>query len=512
MSILKVNSIQPLEGETSVELNNVKITGPLNISGSVVTGSLNLNGSTSIRGSLTVSGSNTLTNIGPAKFVGNLILGSGTSITSSGFVNGAIMNNSASRYSFAMGNQTSASGDYSHTEGNYTKAIGTYSHAEGGSAIANGPYSHAEGSGSIASGSYSHTEGRGTRTIGNYAHAEGQSTQAIGNVSHTEGLSTQAIGEYSHAEGLATITSGAYQHVQGKYNLPSSTEAAFIIGNGTKDDTRKNLVFAAGNDFQISGSLFISGAVQSSGSNHVLTYNTSTGLVTYTASSAIGGGGSGSTSPGGSNTQIQYNANGTFAGTSSFAFIYNSQSLQQGNRVTASGLFSHAEGELSIASGSYSHAEGGATLAIGPASHAEGASAQAIGTYSHAEGYDTRAIGQFSHAEGYETVAIGDSSHAGGRNTIASGSTIIEGQTVFGSFNAQNNTSSIFIVGIGLNEIDRKDGFTVDVDLLGSGSIKIPTNAANPSSPKAGTMYFNTGNNKLYIYNGTTWKTYAPEP
>ena len=50
------------------------------------------------------------------------------------------------------------------------------------------------------------------------------------------------------------------------------------------------------------------------------------------------------------------------------------------------------------------------------------------------------------------------------------------------------------------------------MDLLGSGSIKIPVNTNNPSSPKAGTMYFNTGNNKLYIYNGTTWKTYAPEP
>jgi hypothetical protein len=42
----------------------------------------------------------------------------------------------------------------------------------------------------------------------------------------------------------------------------------------------------------ISGSLFVSGAVQSGGSGHIITYNTSSGLFTFTASNAIGGGGS----------------------------------------------------------------------------------------------------------------------------------------------------------------------------------------------------------------------------
>lgn len=42
----------------------------------------------------------------------------------------------------------------------------------------------------------------------------------------------------------------------------------------------------------ISGSLFISGAAQSSGSGHILTINTSSGLVSFTSSNAIGGGGS----------------------------------------------------------------------------------------------------------------------------------------------------------------------------------------------------------------------------
>jgi hypothetical protein len=47
----------------------------------------------------------------------------------------------------------------------------------------------------------------------------------------------------------------------------------------------------------ISGSLFVSGAVESRGSGHTVTYNTSSGLFTFTASSAIGGGGSGAGFP-----------------------------------------------------------------------------------------------------------------------------------------------------------------------------------------------------------------------
>jgi hypothetical protein len=45
------------------------------------------------------------------------------------------------------------------------------------------------------------------------------------------------------------------------------------------------------NDSIISGSLFISGTLNGEGSGHVLTYNTSSGQIFYTASSAIGGGG-----------------------------------------------------------------------------------------------------------------------------------------------------------------------------------------------------------------------------
>ncbi len=155
-------------------------------------------------------------------------------------------------------------GPYAHAEGLETQAIGPNSHTEGYLTAALGKYSHAEGESSQAIGDSSHAEGRDTQAIGLYSHAEGRDTQATGNYSHAEGNGAKAIGTYSHAEGLGTITSGSYQHVQGQFNIPSSAQSAFIIGNGINDSTKSNLVFAAGNTVQVTGSLNVSGSITGS--------------------------------------------------------------------------------------------------------------------------------------------------------------------------------------------------------------------------------------------------------
>lgn len=122
--------------------------------------------------------------------------------------------------------------------------------------------------------------------------------------------------------------------------------------------------------------------------------------------------------------------------------------LKEGFRTTASGQYSHAEGDGSVASGNSSHAEGHTsatgecshaeginshangrashaeginTLSEGASSHAEGGDTEAKGKYSHAEGYNTKATGNQSHAEGYSTTASKVSSHAEGDSTNASG-------------------------------------------------------------------------------------------
>jgi hypothetical protein len=197
-------------------------------------------------------------------------------------------------FSHAEGHRTLASGLWSHTEGYFTTASGDYSHAEGFTTLASGYYSHAEGyltsasfwgshaegnqtkttnfyahaegDGTLASGGSSHAEGQATSASGDYSHAEGGSTKATNTWAHAEGYQTVASGTGSHAEGLGTIAKGNYQHVQGQYNISSSEESTFIIGNGTSDGSRSNLIFASGSQVQITGSLLITGSTMLRGS------------------------------------------------------------------------------------------------------------------------------------------------------------------------------------------------------------------------------------------------------
>jgi hypothetical protein len=122
----------------------------------------------------------------------------------------------------------------------------------------------ANGLDTIASGIYSHAEGRDTQATSRYSHAEGSRTTASADYSHAEGLLTVTSGEYSHAEGVGTITAARYQHAQGQYNISSLVNSAFIIGNGSDPNNRSNLVFAADNTFQVTGSLNVSGSITGS--------------------------------------------------------------------------------------------------------------------------------------------------------------------------------------------------------------------------------------------------------
>lgn len=106
------------------------------------------------------------------------------------------------------------------------------------------------------------------------------------------------------------------------------------------------------------------------------------------------------------------------------------------------------------ASGNYSHAEGNRTTASGEYSHAEGYGTTASGEYSHAEGNRTTASGAYSHAEGEWSVAKGDWSHAEGQYTIAN-----EMQSVIGSGNIEDD-SSAFIIGNG-DASNRSNALTV---------------------------------------------------
>jgi len=161
--------------------------------------------------------------------------------------------------SFAFGNNVTSLGNNSFSQGFGTISSGASSHAEGRATTSIGDFSHAEGFGTQSIGGYSHSEGEVTISIGLGSHAEGENTTSVGSGSHAEGSGTTTYGNFSHSEGLGTITNGDYQHTQGQFNFTSSTQSAFIIGNGTSDSNRSNLVFAAGNQFDIYGDLLVTG-------------------------------------------------------------------------------------------------------------------------------------------------------------------------------------------------------------------------------------------------------------
>lgn len=92
----------------------------------------------------------------------------------------------------------------------------------------------------------------------------------------------------------------------------------------------------------------------------------------------------------------------------------------QASANLATGLYSHAEGDLTSAEGIGSHAEGLNTSAVGNYSHAEGSTTEALGEGSHSEGKNTKASGVATHAEGQGTEASGGG-HAEGYGTLASG-------------------------------------------------------------------------------------------
>jgi hypothetical protein len=203
------------------------------------------------------------------------------------------LTNTEANYSHAEGFGTTTSGIYSHAEGDFSEARGQFSHAEGYQYVpggiqenvpttAEGTGSHAEGRATYAVGEGSHAEGDQTYSSGSWSHAEGINTIARGEGSHAEGRLTTSSGNYSHAEGWNTVASGTYQHVQGQFNILSSAQSAFIIGNGTSNANRRNLVFASGSIFQITGSLQVSGSITGSlfgTASHVLNQLVTSSLI-----------------------------------------------------------------------------------------------------------------------------------------------------------------------------------------------------------------------------------------
>ena len=157
---------------------------------------------------------------------------------------------------YTLGTRTAngAIGEFSYSEGVNNTSAGYASHAEGQNTTAtNGIAAHSEGYYTNAYADGAHAEGWYTIATGYYSHAEGYWTKASNTSAHAEGSSTVAAGYDSHAGGTGTVAT-AYQTAIGQYNIATynentetphdghwtTTNAAFVIGNGSSDTNRSD--------------------------------------------------------------------------------------------------------------------------------------------------------------------------------------------------------------------------------------------------------------------------------
>jgi hypothetical protein len=242
-----------------------------------------------VTGSFLVSGSSTFTNIGPTIFSGSVNI-SGSAIINGDNILTTANTGSLNVLSSSYASTASLAPNYvlNSATSSFITNTQTGSFATTGSNQFNGNQtitgSLIQGLGNAA-GENSHAEGDSTQAIGLFSHAEGLGTIAYGGRSHAEGQDTIASGSYSHAEGYQTIALADHQHVQGQWNATSSVPAAFIVGNGTDDSNRSNLIHAAGNEFQITGSFLVSGSSRFTGTQ-IITGSTQGNVTALSISSA----------------------------------------------------------------------------------------------------------------------------------------------------------------------------------------------------------------------------------
>jgi hypothetical protein len=136
-------------------------------------------------------------------------------------------------YSFATGNNTTASGYISTAMGNYPIASGYISTAIGDNTTASGDYSTAIGDNTTASGDYSTAIGYNTTASGGVSTALGDNTTASGGSSTAMGYNTIASGVRSTASGYSTTASGDYSSAMGNYVSTNNQEGCFVIGDNS---------------------------------------------------------------------------------------------------------------------------------------------------------------------------------------------------------------------------------------------------------------------------------------
>lgn len=136
--------------------------------------------------------------------------------------------------------------------------VGTHATASGDGAIAVGTGSQAFGPSAFAAGLYNYAISPGATALGfNNLVQEGTGSVVVGR-------GNVVTGDYNFVAGTSNIAGGTDTVVVGQWNSEASASmptASFVIGNGTGNSERSNLLVAGGDQIQISGSILATGSV-----------------------------------------------------------------------------------------------------------------------------------------------------------------------------------------------------------------------------------------------------------
>jgi trimeric autotransporter adhesin len=396
----------------------------------------------------------------------------------------------------ATGLNTKASGDYS-------TALGTLTTASGASATAIGNQTTASGVSAISMGYQ-------TSALGVSTTASGYKSIASGAVATAIGFNTIAVGDAAVALGNETIAKSYSEVVVGSFNTDYTpigvttyniADRAFGVGIGSNNTDKKDglIVYKDGTIgltpfsapptmtnnrlYAVNNQLMYNGAMIGEASQlQRLAQNGNTGYRLLNSNAANYG------AIGNKAVDLSESANAstTKGATGNYAVAFGNETTASKNAATAIGQGTTASGDYAVAMGLNTIASGSSSLAMGDG----GVTASAHASISL--GWHTTALGNASVAMCDGTVASGQGSAALGTATIARS----HGEVAVGDYNSDytpNSTTQFnindraFIVGIGSDNSNRKDGLVVYKD----GTLGLTSLLAAPS----------VTNNRLYSLN-----------
>lgn len=415
--------------------------------------------------------------------------GYGSTVTADSAHAEGISTYATARASHSEGMNTFAQAQGSHAEGSNVKidVSSQYSHAEGyGSNISISTTSHAEGLfNTIYKSSSSHAEGL-SNTIyeASCSHIEGESNACYTyNYSHVEGKWNLSYGLYSHIEGTLNVSYGPYSHLQGSGNV---TYGHALVA-GSKNIVQKGVTFNAAfgqsnkittyNDNCIASGSFISlGNYQRNGTEENAHNQAAFGewLITYNNDEIALGSWNQSYSKG-VGTADFYGGNDTYYTIFSLGIGTNSDNRENAIDVRRNGLAVFYKGAFAYDPGDPDN-QGCFPKGIYPFVTKQYVDRHDVGlrnwegtgeapnytyNYENAEyfnDYDNnKAVADYAHAEGSFTHAGGPASHAEGYGTVTSN----EGEHASGKYNVSTKDETIFSIGGGAGEGQRKNLFEV---------------------------------------------------